>query len=126
MLVREIYTRTPSDINYEIDFETENEIEAILAQIRMILGTKPLDVLGSPYFGINLGKYLFAYNFKADEVKALLIAHFNEFMIYDHQRYNVSIDIKYGKEHNDTSDYALIDITVNQQKCMGIVVSQNI
>lgn len=40
-MIKEIYNRTPQDQNYVLSIETENEIESILGQIKMILGTKP-------------------------------------------------------------------------------------
>ena len=36
-----------------------DETEQILQQIRMVLGTKPGQVLGSYEFGIDLSKFLF-------------------------------------------------------------------
>lgn len=125
MKFKEIYTRIPTDINYRIKCETSDDIEAILAQIRMILGTRPTEVLGSPFFGINLKQYLFNYSFDTDTVRMAIIDHFNTYMEYDHQKYQVLVDVKYGKNADDTSDYALIDITINQNKCLGIMVTQN-
>lgn len=46
-------------------------------------------------------------------------------MEYDAKKYNVMVDVKYGKNADDTSDYALIDITINQNKCLGVMVTQS-
>lgn len=125
MKFKEIYNRTPNDINYQIQAETSDDIESILNQIRMILGTRPTEVLGSPYFGINLKQYLFNYSFDTNTVRQAIINHFNEYMEYDAKKYNVMVDVKYGKNADDTSDYALIDITINQNKCLGVMVTQS-
>ena len=59
-MTREIYCKLPSDINYENKIETTTELEQILGQIKVVLGTKPGEVLGSYNFGIDLNKYLFS------------------------------------------------------------------
>lgn len=123
-MISEIYNRSPQDINYRLNIETNDEIESILGQIKMILGTKPTEVLGTHTFGLNLNQYLFNFGVDTNVIKTQIISHFTQFMIYDKQRYHIDIDIKYGKDHNGGGDYALIDISINQLKCLGVIVSQ--
>lgn len=61
-MIREIYNRLPSDKNFRIALETTDEIEQILQQIKMVLGTTPCEVLGSPGLGINIKQYVFNYS----------------------------------------------------------------
>ena len=61
-MIKEIYCKLPSDLNYQNKIETVDELEQILQQIRMVLGTKHGQVLGSYHFGIDLQQYLFNYN----------------------------------------------------------------
>ena len=61
---REIYCKLPTDLDYEMKLELEDEAKQILQQIKIILGTKPGEVMGSPLFGIDIEKYLFRLNYK--------------------------------------------------------------
>ena len=71
-MIKEIYCRMPSDPNYNGDIlTTSDEIERILQQIRVILGTKPGEVLGDPNFGCDLEDYVFAYGLKKEEAGSL-------------------------------------------------------
>lgn len=123
-MIREIYTRMPSDKNYILGIETHSEIESILGQIRMILGTKPMQVLGNVYFGVDLNKYLFNYGLDIEQIRTSIMSHFMQYLEYDKSKYTISLDIHYGKTTEDESDYALIDISINQQKCLGVIVAQ--
>lgn len=67
-MIREIYCKLTSDPNYKKNIESQNEIENILQQCRVVLGTKKGQVLGSYEFGMNLDEYLFKYNFNEVEV----------------------------------------------------------
>ena len=68
-MIKEIYCRMPSDPKYNGDIlSTSDEIERILQQIRVILGTKPGEVLGDPNFGCDLEDYVFAYGLKKQEI----------------------------------------------------------
>ena len=90
----------------------------------MILGTKPGDVLGSPTMGINLKQYLFIYTLDTNAIKQQIVEHLNNYVYYDAQKYDVEIDVKYGKDADLGTDYAVIDIAINQVKVLGVMVSQ--
>lgn len=61
-MIKEIYCKMPSDRGYKPQMESDSEIENILQQVKVILGTRPGQVLGSYYFGSNLSEFLFSYN----------------------------------------------------------------
>lgn len=125
-MTREIYCKLPSDINYENKIETTTELEQILGQIKVVLGTKPGEVLGSYNFGIDLNKYLFSYNQTQQQIVVNINTALAAFVKYDTDKYNIYADISYGhNQGTDTSDYAVIDIVVNESKCLGVLVSQN-
>lgn len=121
---KDIYTKLPTDINYLPLLETDSETQIILQQIKMILGTKEGDVLGSPSMGLNLKQYLFSYSLETAVIRKRIIQHLARYVSYDTAKYDVDVDVKYGKDHENQSDYALIDISINQQKLLGIVVTQ--
>lgn len=122
-MIKEIYCRLPIDTNYKKVIECPNEEEEILQQIRVILGTKPGQVLGAPGFGINLEDYLFSFTFNQDEVQSLLTSLINTYLDLDTNKYSVKVKVNYGKDHYNKSDYAVIDIIINQEKTMGILVT---
>lgn len=124
-MINEIYCRLNSDLNYEDKVETDSEKEQILQQVRVILGTKPGNVLGNCSFGIDLEKYLFMYTYSQDEILMIVNLALAAHLRYDTTKWKVYAEISYGHNANDVSDYAVIDIVINQQKCLGILVNQS-
>lgn len=120
----DIYNRLSSDQNYKRQVETEDEVEMILSQVKMILGTKPGDVLGAPYFGVNIKKYLFNLSYSQAEMTKIIREGILSSIQYDKNRYNVDVSIDFGKDRNNYSDYAVINVTINQIKRLGVLVSQ--
>lgn len=123
-MIREIYCKLPTDQDYELKVESMNALTNLLQQIKVVLGTKPGEVLGNPMFGVNLEKYLFLMNYNKDEIKQMIIYEITSNIVYDPQLFSVNIDISFGHNANDPYEYALIDIVINEQKCMGIIVNQ--
>lgn len=124
-MIKEIYCKLPSDLNYQNKIETTDELEQILQQIRMVLGTKHGQVLGSYHFGIDLQQYLFNYNQSQAQILYNVNTALAQWVKFDESKYTVYADVAFGKNNNDdTSDYAVIDIIVNQKKCIGILVNQ--
>ncbi len=120
----DIYNRLSSDQNYKRQVETEDEVEMILSQVKMILGTKPGDVLGAPYFGVNIKKYLFNLSYSQAEMTKIIREGILSSIQYDKNRYNVDVSIDFGKDRNNYSDYAVINVTINQIKRLGVLISQ--
>ena len=92
-MIREIYCKLPSDINYVPNIETQDEAFSILQQIKVILGTKHGEVLGSYSFGVNLQEYLFTYNMSREEILYALNAHLANYVYYDTTKFNVYVDV---------------------------------
>lgn len=120
----DIYNRLSSDQNYKRQVETEDEVEMILSQVKMILGTKPGDVLGAPYFGVNIKKYLFNLSYNQAEMTKIIREGILSSIQYDKSRYNVDVSIDFGKDRNNYSDYAVINVAINQIKRLGVLISQ--
>jgi phage baseplate assembly protein W len=123
-MIKEIYTILTSDRNYKLQVDTNDEITRILQQIRMVLGTKPGEVLGDINFGLNLSQYLFNLSYNPTEIQQLVTNAVLTRISYDSTKYNVSVDVKFGQDHYNRSDYALVDIIINQKRCLGIIVTQ--
>jgi hypothetical protein len=89
----------------------------------MILGTIPGEVLGSPAFGINIKQYLFNYSINKDTLKDIINNAFSNYLLYDTDKYTIDVDVNYGTSTDKTSDYAVIDIKINELKYMGIMIT---
>ena len=122
-MIREIYCKLTSDPNYKKAVESQNEMENILQQCRVVLGTKRGQVLGSYDFGMNLDEYLFKYNFNEVEVIYRINQMLASYVYYNTSKYTVFAQVSYGKS-DDTSDYAVVDIYINNRPCLGILVAQ--
>lgn len=123
-MIKEIYCRMPADPNYDSSkIDSNNDIENILQRIRVCLGTKPGKVLGSPYFGIDLEEYLFNMSYNADDIKNEIKAMIDEYVtqVFDN-KYDIDVDVNFGKEKDTNNDYMVIDININNEKVMGIIV----
>lgn len=120
----DIYNRLGSDQTYIPQVETEDGMEQILSQIKMILGTAPGDVLGAPYFGANIKKYLFNLSYNQQEITNFVTNIILTNIDYDRQKYSVDVNVEFGKDQYNKSDYAIINISINQIKCLGVMVSQ--
>jgi hypothetical protein len=58
----DFYFRAQTDPNYRANiFESRNDIENTIEQVRMTLLTKKGEVLGEPDFGLDTTKYLFEF-----------------------------------------------------------------
>ena len=120
----DIYNRLGSDQTYIPQVETEDGMEQILSQIKMILGTASCDVLGAPYFGANIKKYLFNLSYNQQEITNFVTNIILTNIDYDRQKYAVDVNVEFGKDQYNKSDYAIINISINQIKCLGVMVSQ--
>ncbi len=123
-MIREIYCKLPTDQDYEMKVEMLDEAKAILQQIKVVLGTKPGDVLGSPYFGTNLEDYLFKLNYNKEEMIQMINYEIYNNVRYNQNKWSIGVDIYFGHDANDPYEYAVIDISLNQKRCLGIVVNQ--
>ena len=56
----EIYPRTPDDPRYKEGLlHTDDEVEILIGMIKQCMLTTPGEVLGDPYFGIDLESLIF-------------------------------------------------------------------
>ena len=120
----DIYNRLSTDQQYIPLVETTDGMEQILSQIKMILGTSYGDVLGAPYFGANIKKYIFNLSYNQEEISEFVKQAILTNISYDKDLYDVDVSVDFGKDHYNKSDYAVINISINQMKCLGIVMGQ--
>ena len=121
-MIQEIYTIGPEADNYvEGQIETTDAVQTILERIKIILGTRPGEVIGDPNFGINLEDYLFDINVDTDKIKKEIGDQITSY-IGNTSPYSVGIDVNFGKASSEFYDYMLIDIYINQEKTLGVIV----
>jgi len=125
MAMREIYIRNESDpyfIPGTIDFQ--NEIESVITQIRMILGTRKGDVLGSYDFGVDLDYMVWGTKRNAEDVAEAIRDQIRD---YVHHGKNITIDVTvdFG-DSGQGYDYAVINIYINGQKSIGFLIDKNV
>lgn len=120
-MVKEIYTRSPEDPNFKFGLlEFSDPIESILTKIRMILGTRPGQVLGDYKFGVPIEDLIFETNWNTTQIQSMIN---NQIMDYikEATKYRINAEVKLGKS-DDGTDYGLIEISINEQKLIGFIV----
>lgn len=119
-MIREIYLRGDNDSNYENRLEHSSDVEAILTEIRVILGTRKSQVLGDYKFGTSLKDLVFTTNYNKDKIKANIQDQIDRYVL-GFPNYKIETDVKFGKLTSG-SDYCIVDIYINQEKMLAILV----
>lgn len=124
-MIKEIYCRIPSYAGYNPKIiECENTAEEILQRCRVCLGTKPGDILGDPFFGIDLEEYIFDMSVDVDEIREKVNSLLNNYALLGMEdEWHLSSEVYFGHNTTDMSDYLFIDIYLNDQKALGIIVT---
>ena len=124
-MFKEIYIRDESDPFYAPTLiEYANEVENVISQIRMILGTKPTEMVGDPAFGVDI-EYA-VYNTKhSAEIIANSIREQIETYVNHSDKISIDVDVKFG-DSGKGYDYSIIDISLNGVKAIGFLVDKNL
>ena len=124
MAIREIYIRNEKDPYYipgTIDFQ--NEIESVITQIRMILGTRKGDVLGSYDFGVDLDYMVWGTKRNAEDVAEAIRDQIRDYVRHG-KNITVDVTVDFG-DSGEGYDYAVINIYINGQKSIGFLIDKN-
>jgi phage baseplate assembly protein W len=121
MPIKEIYTKDPSDINYqEYIIDHSDVYETVLSKIRMILYTKPGEVLGDPFFGVNLEEYVFSLNASNRTIKQKIEEQIAQ---YIPEALVMHISVNVGFKQRGHIDECYIDIKIDGTSAMGLIIS---
>lgn len=123
MKIKEIFLRTENDPYYEngvIDYQ--NDLEYVISQIRMILGTKNGDVLGSYDFGVDLNYVVFNTKKSAQDVCQKIQEQIDAY-VWKPDGMTIDCNVSFGDSENGY-DYAVIDIYINGVKAIGFLVDK--
>lgn len=117
---REIYMRDPTDPNYKDGImEVNDDIEMLIAQIKMILYTRPGEVLGAPDFGIALEDQLFVFNINEYALRSMLFDQVQKFVPMA-ERYHIKFNVQFAR--GTVKDICLIDVVINGTPMFGVLV----
>lgn len=112
--------RDSSDPLYrEYVIEVESEIEILLGQIRMLLFTRPGEVIGREDFGIDLEAEVFSTTVSASSIENRISKAIYE-ECEDAKNFNVRVSVSFFK--GASRDVCLIDIFIDSTKYLGIIV----
>lgn len=120
-MARDIYMRDPdTDPNYKSGIlEVSDEIEMLIAELKMLLYTNRGEVLGAPDFGANLEEHLFNFGLNEYSLKTMLKDQTLKF-IPRSINYAVEFDVKFAR--GTVRDMCLIDIYINNNPAFGVIV----
>lgn len=119
-MLREIYTREPSDPLYQSEtLEITSELENLLGQIRMLLYTRKGEVMGFYDFGINIEDEIFTFELSQSQLQKKVTESIYQYCP-DAGAYDVKVDVQFFK--GNVRDICLIDILIDGTKRMGILV----
>lgn len=119
-MARELYMRSPEDPAYKSGtMEISEELDMLVTQIKMILFTKPGEILGAPDFGVALEDQLFVFNINEYALRSMLFDQLIKFVPLS-EKYHVKFSILFAR--GTTKDTCLIDVIINGNPIFGILV----
>jgi len=121
MPIRDLYMRDPSDPNYQSGMlEISNEIEILIAQVKMIINTRKGEVLGDPNFGANLEDLLFTFNLNQYSINSILTDQIKMYCPLG-DKYAISFQVNFAK--GTVRDICVIDVVINGTPYFGVAVT---
>jgi len=117
----EIYPRNPDDPNYsEGNIETANEVEILIGMIKNVMLTRPGQVLGDPYFGIDLESLIFDLEIDQSTLERAIAMQLMTYVPMTRSLFNV--DFKIGFFKGEYRDACVIDFAIKGNPILGIKI----
>ena len=117
----EIYPRTPDDPRYKEGLlHTDDEVEILIGMIKQCMLTAPGEVLGDPYFGIDLEGLIFDFNVEQSTLERAIRLHLITYVPLASSRFNV--DFTVGFFRGETRDSCVIDFAIKGNPILGIKI----
>ena len=123
-MIRDIYIRSEKDPNFQpgvIDYA--NEVENVISQIQVLLGTKKGDVLGDYFFGVDIGYAVFNTKASAQQVRDQIAEQIRTYVTHG-DKISIDVDVNFG-DSGLGYDYAVIDIIINGEKAIGFLIDKD-
>ena len=117
----EIYPRTPDDPRYKEGLlHTDDEVEILIGMIKQCMLTSPGEVLGDPYFGIDLEGLLFNFNVDQATLERAIRLHLITYVPLASSKFNVNFTVGFFK--GETRDSCVIDFAIKGNPILGIKI----
>ena len=117
----EIYPRTPDDPRYKEGLlHTDDEVEILIGMIKQCMLTTPGEVLGDPYFGIDLEGLLFNFNVDQITLERAIRLHLITYVPLASSKFNVNFTVGFFK--GKTRDSCVIDFAIKGNPILGIKI----
>ena len=117
-MLKDIYCKTVDDPLYESNkLEVSDPTESLIGKIKMILYTKPGEILGMPSFGVDLEKALFEFGLNNGELSAMITNQIN-IHIPESGAYDINVRVTFVP--GSVRDAAFIDIYIDGVRALGI------
>jgi hypothetical protein len=117
----EIYPRNPDDPNYKEGLlHTDDELEILIGMIKQCMLTRPGEVLGDPYFGIDLEGLIFDLNIDQATLERSIRLHLLTYVPMANEQFDV--DFKIGFFKGETRDACVIDFAIKGNPLLGIKI----
>jgi hypothetical protein len=117
----EIYPRTPDDPRYKEGLlHTDDEVEILIGMIKQCMLTTPGEVLGDPYFGIDLEGLLFDFSVDQITLERAIRLHLITYVPLASSKFNVDFTVGFFK--GDTRDACVIDFAIKGNPILGIKI----
>jgi hypothetical protein len=117
----EIYPRTPDDPRYKEGLlHTDDEVEILIGMIKQCMLTTPGEVLGDPYFGIDLEGLLFNFNVDQVTLERAIRLHLITYVPLASSKFNVDFTVGFFK--GETRDSCVIDFAIKGNPILGIKI----
>jgi hypothetical protein len=117
----EIYPRTPDDPRYKEGLlHTDDEVEILIGMIKQCMLTTPGEVLGDPFFGIDLESLLFDFEVDQITLERAIRLHLITYVPLASSKYNVDFTIGFFK--GETRDACVIDFAIKGNPVLGIKI----
>ena len=117
----EIYPRTPDDPRYKEGLlHTDDEVEILIGMIKQCMLTTPGEVLGDPFFGIDLEGLLFDFNVDKVTLERAIRLHLITYVPLASSKFNVNFTVGFFK--GETRDSCVIDFAIKGNPILGIKI----
>jgi hypothetical protein len=117
----EIYPRTPDDPRYKEGLlHTDDEVEILIGMIKQCMLTTPGEVLGDPFFGIDLEGLIFELEVDERTLNSAIDLHLTTYVPIAYSLFDV--EFKIGFLRGDTRDACIIDFAIKGNPILGIKI----
>jgi hypothetical protein len=117
----EIYPRNPDDPNYKSGLmHTDDQVEILIGMIKNCMMTRPGEVLGDPYFGIDLESLIFDLEVDQATLERAIGMLLVTYVPLANSLYQV--DYKIGFLKGETRDACIIDFAIKGSPILGIKI----